>query len=519
VIFDQVSKHSDFIRENMIRNGEITVSEAKRIFRNYWWILPIAVIGCGLIGLTAATVLPKRYTSETLVLVDQPTVPTEFVKPVVTEDLNHRLASMQEQILSRSRLQPIIEKFGLYPTSRERVHIDDLVERLRTAVIVKPMDAMPGTGNHSLPGFYVDVTFDNPQIAQQVCTEITSMFMQQNTREREQQAVQTTSFLSGQLEEAKSKLDDQDQKLAGFKRQYLGSLPEEEQTNLNLLTSMNSQLEANVQALSRAQQDKAFNESLLSQQEANATVLMPGAQNSSETPDQQLNALEDQLATLQARYTPEHPDVVKLRNQIEEFKKRMTAAPKATVRDGVPMPKVDSLQVQQLRAKLRQDDLNIIDLTKRQAQIQDQIVQLQTRLQASPVVEQQLKEITRSYQTALDFYNELLKKRQQSAMATDLEHQQESEQFRVLDPPSLPDKPSFPKRSYFAGGGLGAGFALALALMYLIALLDKSMHTERDVEACLNLPVLSTVPLLDVTKSESQTGLLGGGNLQASGAD
>jgi polysaccharide chain length determinant protein (PEP-CTERM system associated) len=502
----------------MIRNGEITVSEAKRIFRNYWWILPIAVIGCGAIGFLAATALPKRYTSETLVLVDQPTVPTEFVKPVVTEDLNHRLASMQEQILSRTRLQPIIEKFGLYPESRGSVHIESLVERLQAAVKVKPMDAMPGTGN-SLPGFYVDVTFDNPQTAQQICTEITSMFMQQNTREREQQAVQTTTFLSGQLEEAKKKLDDQDQRLAAFKRQYLGSLPEEEQTNLNLLTGMNSQLEANVQALSRAQQDKTFNESLLTQQQTNATVFATGGQNTAETPDQQLNALEDQLATLEARYTPEHPDVVKLRNQIEEFKKRMAAAPKAPVHDGVAIPKVDSFQVQQLRAKLRQDDQSIADLTKRQGQIQDQITQLQGRLQASPVVEQQLKEINRNYQTAQEFYNELLKKRQQSAMATDLEHQQESEQFRVLDPPSLPDKPSFPKRTYFAGGGLGAGLALALATMYLIALLDKSMHTERDAELCLNLPVLTTVPLLDVAGSGSEAGMLGGKSWQATGAN
>jgi polysaccharide chain length determinant protein (PEP-CTERM system associated) len=501
----------------MIRNGEITVSEAKRIFRNYWWILPIAVIGCGAIGFLAATALPKRYTSETLVLVDQPTVPTEFVKPVVTEDLNHRLASMQEQILSRTRLQPIIEKFGLYPESRGSVHIESLVERLQAAVKVKPMDAMPGTGN-SLPGFYVDVTFDNPQTAQQICTEITSMFMQQNTREREQQAVQTTTFLSGQLEEAKKKLDDQDQRLAAFKRQYLGSLPEEEQTNLNLLTGMNSQLEANVQALSRAQQDKTFNESLLTQQQTNATVFATSGQNTTETPDQQLNALEDQLATLEARYTPEHPDVVKLRNQIEEFKKRMAAAPKAPVHDGVAIPKVDSFQVQQLRAKLRQDDQNIADLTKRQGQIQDQITQLQGRLQASPVVEQQLKEINRNYQTAQEFYNELLKKRQQSAMATDLEHQQESEQFRVLDPPSLPDKPSFPKRTYFAGGGLGAGLALALAIMYLIALLDKSMHTERDAELCLNLPVLTTVPLLDVA-GRDKPGVLGGSSWQATGAN
>jgi polysaccharide chain length determinant protein (PEP-CTERM system associated) len=485
----------------MINNGEITVSEAKRILRNYWWILPVAVIGCGALGLLAAMVLPKRYTSQTLVLVDQPTVPTEFVKPVVTEDLNHRLASMQEQILSRTRLQPVIEKFGLYAKDRERLHIEELVERLRNSVTVKPMESMPGTQNHSLPGFYVNVNFDNPQIAQQICTEITSMFMEQNTREREQQAAQTTSFLSGQLEEAKAKLDEQDGKLAQFKRQYLGSLPEEEQTNLNLLTGMNAQLEANVQALSRAQQDKAFNESLLSQQEANSMMISQTGQNP-ETAEKQLDSLQDQLASLRARYTPEHPDVVKLENQIEELKKRMGAAPKTTGEErGAHASAAESLQMQQLRAKLRQDELNITDLSKRQNQIQDQIRQLQGRLQASPVVEQQFKEITRNHQTALDFYNELLKKREQSAMATDLEHQQESEQFRVLDPPSLPNEASFPKKTYFVGGGLGAGFALAFGMMYLIAFIDKAMHTEKDVEVCLKLPVLVAVPVLEMAQS------------------
>ena len=203
--------------QDMIKNGEITISEVKRIFRHYWWILPIAIVGCGGLGLLAATSLPKKYTSETLVLVDQPTVPTEFVKPVVTDDLNHRLASMQEQILSRTRLQPIIEKFGLYAEERRRKSIDDLVEKLRkcgyrdadgaNARDAEPQPCRVSTSN---------VTFNNPQTAQQICTEITSMFMQQNTREREQQAVQTTSFLNEQLEEAKRKLDDQDREAGGF---------------------------------------------------------------------------------------------------------------------------------------------------------------------------------------------------------------------------------------------------------------------------------------------------------------
>ena len=184
-----------------------------------------------------------------------------------------------------------------------------------------------------------------------------------------------------------------------------------------------------------------------------------------------------------------------------------------------PTPKVDSLQVQQLRAKLRQDELSIADLSRRQTQIQEQIVQLQGRLQASPVVEQQLKEITRNYQTAQDFYNDILKKREQSAMATDLEHQQESEQFRVLDPPSLPDRPSFPKKGYFAGGGLGIGLVISLGILYLIALLDKSMHTQRDAEVCLNLPVLAMIPVLEAPGNLGKQTLLGDSALQGSGAD
>jgi polysaccharide chain length determinant protein (PEP-CTERM system associated) len=481
----------------MVRNGEIGLAEAKRTLRRYWWILPLSTLFLGGMGLGATFVLPKRYTSQTMVLVAQPAVGPDYVKPVVTEDLNHRLASMKEQILSRTRLQPIIEKFGLYAEVRGRVHIEELVERLRTAVEIKPLEPTPGTQSRQLPGFYVDVTFDSPQIAQQICTEITSMFLEQNARERKQQANETTSFLSKQLEEAKKNLDDQDAKFAQFKRQYLGSLPEEEQSNLNILTGMNAQLEANTQALSRAHQDKAFNESLIGQQEANWKASQTGQ--NPETAEQQMGALQDQLTSLQARYTSEHPDVIKLKSEIEELKKRMAGAAKnnASASGSTQASAAEPPQIQQLRAKLRQDDMNIADLTKRQSQIQDEIRQLQSRVQASPMVEQQLKELTRNYQTAQDFYNDLLKKRQNAGVAGDLESQQESEQFRVLDPPSLPDRPSFPKKAYFAGGGLGGGLALGLGILCLIAMGDKSMHTERDVELALKLPVLALVPVLE----------------------
>ena len=478
----------------MIRNGEMSMAEMKRIFKRYWWVLPLTVVTGVSLALGSTFFLPKRFTSQTLVLVDQQTVSPDLVKPVVTEATNQRLASMQEQILSRSHLQPIIEKFGLYATDRDSVHMEDLVMRLRAAIEVTPLEPMQGTQNRQLPGFHINVTFDNPQVAQRICSEITTMFMEQNSREIDVQGTNTTDFFAQHVEEAKRNLDDQDAKLAEFKKKYMGSLPDQEQANLGLLTGMNTQLEGITQAVNRAQQDKAMTESLMASQLATWKAVNRG-ETPSETLDQQLSALQDQLNSLQARYTPDHPDVIKAKNQIEQLKKRMAEAPKGgNTQSNSQANAVEPAVIQQYRAKLRQDDLNVAGLIRQQAKMQSDINVLQGKIQSTPAVEQQFKELTRNYQTALDGYNDLLKKHDQSAIARDLNRQQHGENLRVLDPPSLPMTPSFPKKPVFAGAGAGGGLALGLAILYMLAAFDPSMHTERDVEICMQLPVLALVP-------------------------
>src|SRR6202051_2959602 len=419
----------------MAENRELNSTDAKRVLRRYWWILPISTVLLTIVAWVAANVLPKRYTSQTMVLWEHPSVSAKYVDPVVSDDLNHRLATMQEQILSRSRLQPIIEKLNLYPEDRGRLHIDDLVEMLRGAITVKPVEVMQGTGPHQLPGFYITATFDNPHLAQQVCTEITSMFLAQNARQTEQQASRTTNFVSEKLAEAQTKLDQEDAKLAEFKRQHPGSLPEDTQTNLGILMGTNSQMEANTQALSRAQQEKAFNESLLQQEEANWKTRTTGGTNL-DSADQQLSLLQDQLTVLLSRYTPDHPDVIKTESQIAELKKRMAEPPKQASANAPAQSTHEPPQIQLLRAKLRQDDLTIANLQRAQAQIQSQASKLQVRMEASPMVEQQYKEITRDHQSASEIYNDLLKKSQSSATYGALVHEQDSEQFRVYDPPN-----------------------------------------------------------------------------------
>jgi protein tyrosine kinase modulator len=482
----------------MVRNGEISIADVKRILRRYWWIPAFITVTLGAIGLAASLVLPKKYTSSTLVLVEQPTVPKTLIQPVITDDLNQRMASMKAQILSRSRLETIINKFDLYPQQRGSTHMEELVEKLKATIDVELIQPMAGAINHDPPGFNVSVTFDNPQLAQQICQEITSMFMEQNATVRGNQSNKVTQFLTEQLDEAKAKLDEQDKKLAKYKAEHPISMPEQEQANLTILGGYNTQLDANTQALTRAQQDKTLNETLLAQQQETWKASLGGQQNP-ETQDQQLSALQDQLAALLAKYTPEHPDVIKLKAQIEDLKRRMAEAPepKAPVSAGRQTPQ-EPAAIQQLRIKIKQDEFTIVDLTKRQGAIQDQIRAVQGRLQASPVIEQQMKELMRSYQTASEIYNDLLKKRETSAMATDLEHEQQGENFKVLDAPSLPTSPSFPKKIIFVGGGLGMGLAMSLGILYLLAISDKAMYSERDVELCLKLPVLSSVPSFDV---------------------
>jgi len=482
----------------MVRNGEVALADAKRILRRYWWIPTALTAVLAAAGLAASLVLPKKYTSSTLVLIEQPAVPTDLIRPVITDDLSQRMASMKAQILSRSRLEMIVNKFNLYSQQRMTMHMEDLVDRLKSTINVELIEPLQGSSNREPPGFNVSVTFDNPQLAQQICQEITSMFMEQNATNRVDKSNKTTQFLTEQVEEAKQKLDEQDKKLAQFKSEHLVALPEQEQTNLSLLAGMNTQLDATTQALTRAQQDKTLNETLLGQQEANWRTSQTGQQNP-ESQEQQLTVLQDQLSVLLTKYTPEHPDVIKVKSQIEDLKKRMAVEPTPKAQPSVAQLALrEPPSIQQLRTRIKQDEMNIADLTKRQAQIQDQIRGVQGRLQASPVVEQQLKELTRSYQTASDIYNDLLKKRENSAMARDLEHEQQGETFKVLDTPSLPSSPSFPKKSLFVGGGAGAGLALSLGLLYILALTDKALYSERDVELCLKLPVLASVPSFDL---------------------
>ena len=206
---------------------ELTPADYLAMLRRHWVLIVVLTLIGGPLAYGVSRFLPNRYKSQTLVLVEQPTVPSDFVKPVLTADLTQRLSSMKQQILSRTRLEPIIRQYGLYSTEINHVSMDDLVGRLQKGIDITPIRPMEETGAHSLPGFFVSVTLDNGRTAQEVCTAVTSMFIEENLRLRQQHSEDTTQFLAQQLSDAKGKLDEQDARLAAFKSKYLGELPDE----------------------------------------------------------------------------------------------------------------------------------------------------------------------------------------------------------------------------------------------------------------------------------------------------
>jgi protein tyrosine kinase modulator len=495
----------------MIAYREMSFDDYLRILRRRLKvILAPAAIGA-LVGYLITLFLTPEYTSTSMILIERPTVPQNLVQTVTTDDLFTRLATMQEQILSRTRLQPLIERYDLYKSER-KTSMEDAVDKMRKAIAVTPVQfdssMVRNSRQPTVPGFSINFSGQNPRLVQQVCTELTSMFMEENLQQHEQLARGTTDFLSTQVAEAKRALDEQNAKLAEFKGKNLGALPDDQQANLQVLATLNTQLAAVSDQLSRAQQDKAYLQSLLNQEEANWQAAQQNGSAGTPNPlEDQLTKMKQSLAALRGRYTNDYPDIVKLKSDISQLEKQIadektsgqtTAQAQPADKDQSPQNSTDTTPtpatVQQLRAQVQQVDILIRTKTKQQEQLQKQVKTYESRVQVSPVVEEQFKQLTMGHDAALKFYNDLLANRDQSQMSVDLESRGQGEQFRVLDSPNLPQDPSFPIWWEFALGGLGTGLVLGISFAALLELGDKAIRDERDVEFYLELPTLALVP-------------------------
>lgn len=471
--------------------------------------------------------MPDIYTSETLIMVDPQKVPESYVRPTVTGDVRNRLGTLSQQILSATRLQKIIDNLNLYPVERKTMAREELIALMRAHISVKVVSDFGGS--QDLQAFRISYSGKDPRLVAQVTNELASLFIEENLKAREQQATGTTEFLENQLKDTRKALEAQEAKLRDFKLKHIGEMPEQQQATVQILGQLQSQLQLEGEALSRAEQQRSYLQSMIAQSstpvvdldERDPAPAPPQVQSSAATSGTPRNSTlvnyKARLAALLTRYTEQHPEVQKLKGQIEEEEARLAVAgpePAPVVEAPRPAtPAVSQAKVERreptprmfvnpvLQSQLEAVEAEIAKRKQEQARLAKLVNSYRAKLEAIPIREQQIADLVRDYEISKAHYSQLLEKQLSAATATQLEIRQKGERFTILDPAQPAEKPSGPKRLLINSIGAVAGLALGLLLALITEFLGVSITSPDQILASGGVAVLAVIPLIR-TRSE-----------------
>ena len=484
----------------MIPGKRYTPADIVRIARQRLWLVTASTLVVGLATVVGGRFLQDRYRAETLILVVPQRVPESYVKSTVTSRIEDRLPSISQQILSRTRLEQIIQDFNLYPAERQTSIMEDIVTRMRRDIDV---DVVKGDA------FRVGYTGAEPKTVMQVTQRLASLFIDENLRDREVMAEDSYRFIDSQLSEARLRLVEHEKKLEEYRRKYSGQLPSQLDSNLRVIQNAQLQLQTLSEAKARSMDRRLIVERGIadlnapSQASIAPAVVSPSGDSVTGTAQQQLEIAQDALRQMELRLTPEHPDVVRTRRLIATLEEQAEAERlRVPLPSGAAVPQITAFDIaRQNRLKEAQAELeNITRQEQRrdaeEVRVRQDITTYQARVEASPTRESELVELTRDYDTLQKTYVSLLFKQQDSKLAANLERRQIGEHFNVLDPAQLPERPISPNRARLDLMGIALGFALGIGLAVLLELGDSTLKSDDDVVAALDLRVLALVPML-----------------------
>jgi len=452
--------------------------------------------------------IPSTYRSGTLILVEQPSVPEKYVVSNIDTDIQHQLDSITQQILSRTRLLRIIDSLNLYSEERKKQSPDDLVEKMGKDIEIE----LSHGDDRKLSAFNIYYANRDPKMAQAATAELANLFITENLEQRQERSENTTKFLEDQLDQARAKLEAQEAKLRVFKDQHLGELPTQTQSNLQILTGLQSQVQSNEDSLNRAKQQNTYLESLINQYRASdgSTKAVDASPVGLAEIDKQLDQLKAQLADLTSHYTEKHPDVRKTREQIartEQMRERivadMSGRSNTSKTPGAPPSDPKAASMLELESQLKANRLEIANREEEIKDEQSKINQYQARLNMAPVMEQKFADITRDYDQSKTDYESLLAKKNQSEMSTDLEKTQQGERFRMLDPPNLPVRPYKPNRLMLCGAGLAVGLLLGGGFAFGQERLSGKIYGEREIKKLVPFEIMAEIPPIESLKEQS----------------
>ena len=417
-------------------------------------------------SIAALFVLPKRYKSSTLIFVESEKMPDTFVPKVATEDRSARLEAIRPEILSRTRLERVLDETDPYPDQPSKTQA---VEKMRSATSINVSGS---------DGFSITYVHSDPHKAQQVATRLATLFIEETIKAREQQVEGAVDFLVGQVRDARKELDRKDEALRLYKQAHMGRLPEQLQTNLATMGMLQRELQTIEESLLFARERQQSLTRGASRSPAGATE-GGGSQDGADLPE-----LRRQLASLTGRYTEDHPDVQRLKVRIA----RLEAQP----RTAAALPPVDAAtrdEVERAALETKRLDDKRVDLERR-------IASMRANVEDTPRTEQELSTLTRDYQKLNENYTALLAKQLEAQMAGRVEQRWKGDRFRMMDPANLPEKPYFPRPVLILALGAFVGLLVGLGVAMGAEYLDTTIKLPEDLTQAQAYPVLACIPHL-----------------------
>lgn len=457
------------------------------IKKKWWIIIPFLISILG--GLTYALITPKIYEAQTLILVQPQRVPEDFVRSINSQTLEDRLTTISQQVTSRTNLEKIVEQFKIYNSMKERIFLDDIVASIRRRITI---NVTQGGRRGDINAFIITFKGQDPKLTAEITNALASNFISRNLLTRESQTTSTSAFISDELESVKQQLMQKEEELKRYRERYMGGLPQQLQANLSFLDRLQAQQAQNHNNLRGAENRLVSIQREIAETRAAppTTIIRPGSP-SSQAVD--LASLRAELASLQTRYTENHPDVIRLKETIarlEEEQSKLTPPQPVSPDELTSNTTVD----QTLRRQLREAELQIERIREEIKENNQRMEWYQTKVEETPKREQELISLNRDYENLQELYNSLMDRKLEADIAVSMEKKQKGEQFRVIDPAKVPSRPVDPDMRKIFMLTLVLGLGLGCGLAYLMDFLDTSYKNPQEVEDDLQLPVLINLP-------------------------
>ena len=496
-------------------------SYLKMGIRRKWYIIIPFVLSV-IISFGIYKILPKEYRASTVILVRAQKVPESYVRATLTEPVTDRLGTISQEILSRTRLEMIIKEFNLYRTTVNKLPMEEIVDMMKTKIEVRVQRQN---------AFSISFEGKEPETVMEVTNKLASMFIEENLKSRESRMEGTSQFISKELQSVESSLRKKDDSLRRYKEKNMGQLPGQLDANLRILERLQQQFKTTSDNLSAAEDrivfvqnqieqvmDRESGRGLFSTTSSSRRNLTRGdsfplERDADQSLAAQLNGLRRDLKNAESKYTESHPDVVDLKRRIAalepivkreeiEREKRLKglrerqeeAAAESIL--GRPLTSLDPASerlITQYKAQFKETQLEAKRLKEEMENLREQIALYQKRIEETPKREQEMVNLNRDYDLLKGQYQSLMDKKYQAQMAENLERKQQGEQFIVLDPARLPEKPSKPNRNGLLAVGALLGVGIGVGLAWIREFMDRTFYEVSDVETYLKLPVVATI--------------------------